>query len=168
MTLQASGPLNLQDIADEFEGTVPHSLSEYYSADTGVPSSGEISMSDFYGKSNFTFSLLHFPVGVYDFPSPESFAGYLKTATGTLLPNLHDGGTEIFTLGVNDSFVFFYNMVGSAQIGSITEMEIEYPFHSTFNATWDGRYSIKSSMSSLFSYLVGEESNTLVVNITEL
>jgi hypothetical protein len=59
MPLPLSGPLTIQDIANEFGGTVPHSLSEYYrngglvpSNNTGVPTSGAISIGDFYGAVN--------------------------------------------------------------------------------------------------------------------
>lgn len=52
MALQSSGLITLQDIEDEFGGTGAISLSEYYSAASGVPASGTISLSDFYGKSN--------------------------------------------------------------------------------------------------------------------
>ena len=46
----------------EFGGSNPASLSEYYSAATGVPSSGNpISLSDFYGTANtvvrFSFAI---------------------------------------------------------------------------------------------------------------
>lgn len=51
MTLQTSGRISLLDIVGEFDGTSPHNLTEYYGADTGVPSSGRISLFDFYGKS---------------------------------------------------------------------------------------------------------------------
>lgn len=51
MALQSSGPISLNDIAGEFGGTTPHRLSEYYGADSGIPSSGTISMSQFYGAS---------------------------------------------------------------------------------------------------------------------
>jgi hypothetical protein len=61
MALQSSGTITIQDIADEFGGTAPHSLSEYYrngvyvgSNNTGVPTSGTISLSDFYGASAAT------------------------------------------------------------------------------------------------------------------
>jgi hypothetical protein len=58
MALQNSGVISLSDIATEFGGSTPHSLSEYYAAASGVPSSGEIALDDFYGKSNiFTFSI---------------------------------------------------------------------------------------------------------------
>jgi hypothetical protein len=64
MTLPTSGPLTLADIQTEFGGSNPISLSEYYaggglvpSGTTGtfgaVPSSGAISIRDFYGTSAF-------------------------------------------------------------------------------------------------------------------
>ena len=52
MTLPTSGPLTLQDIVNEFGGTPPHWLSEYYGAASGVPASGPLWISDFYGKSS--------------------------------------------------------------------------------------------------------------------
>jgi len=48
MALQSSGQISLQDIQDEFGGSHPISLSEYYGVDT-VPASGAISFNDFYG-----------------------------------------------------------------------------------------------------------------------
>ncbi len=53
MTMQSSGQITLSEIAAEFGGSAPHSLSEYYDAATGVPASGVISFSDFYGTSNY-------------------------------------------------------------------------------------------------------------------
>jgi hypothetical protein len=59
-----TGPLSIGEIATEFGGTAPHSLGEYYrggglvplpiSANPGVPTSGQISISDFYGARNAT------------------------------------------------------------------------------------------------------------------
>jgi len=57
MAIQASGAITLQDIQDEFGGSHPISLSEYYGSDT-VPASGQISLSDFYGTQNaFSFNV---------------------------------------------------------------------------------------------------------------
>jgi hypothetical protein len=64
MTLPASGPLSLSDIQTEFGGTNPISLSEYYAggglvpAGTSgtygaVPTSGQISVQNFYGTANY-------------------------------------------------------------------------------------------------------------------
>jgi hypothetical protein len=65
MPLPSSGPLTLADIQTEFGGSNPISLSEYYAGGglvpagtTGtfgaVPSSGAISIRNFYGTSAFT------------------------------------------------------------------------------------------------------------------
>ena len=52
MALQTSGAISLNDVAGEFGGSTPHSLSEYYGVATGVPGSGTISLSNFYGTAN--------------------------------------------------------------------------------------------------------------------
>jgi hypothetical protein len=65
MAIKSSGPLGLDaDIANEFGGGRPHSLSEYYrgaglvpsssEANPNIPVSGPISMSSFYGGRNAT------------------------------------------------------------------------------------------------------------------
>ena len=60
MPLPESGPLSMSQIAAEFGGNTPHSLSEYYGVASGIPSSGAISISQFRGKSNL-------PTGFSDF-----------------------------------------------------------------------------------------------------
>lgn len=58
MPIQNSGSISLLDIANEFGGTAPHSLSEYYGAASGIPASGAIQLDDFYGASAaFTYTL---------------------------------------------------------------------------------------------------------------
>lgn len=52
MTIKPSGTLSFTEIVAEFGGNAPHSLSEYYAAAAGIPASGTIRFSDFYGKSN--------------------------------------------------------------------------------------------------------------------
>lgn len=56
MTLPSSGTLTINNIVGEFGGSAPHGLSEYYRngglvtpQNTTVPTSGTISISDFYG-----------------------------------------------------------------------------------------------------------------------
>jgi len=57
MALQSSGKITLKEIATEFEDTAPHSLKEFYSAAVGIPSSGKLTLKDFYGASNaYTYS----------------------------------------------------------------------------------------------------------------
>lgn len=54
MALPSSGALALSDIQTEFGGSNPIGLSEYYGVATGVPASGTIAISDFYGTSAST------------------------------------------------------------------------------------------------------------------
>jgi len=67
MALPTSGALTLLDIANEMGGTTPHSLSEYYrgggltkdvGANSAVPTSGQISITDFYGADNYIGGLM--------------------------------------------------------------------------------------------------------------
>ena len=62
MTIKSSGPISLiDDIVVQFEGTAPHSLTEYYrggglvpdsTTTASIPTSGAISFSDFYGQGD--------------------------------------------------------------------------------------------------------------------
>lgn len=63
MPLQTSGTMSLDDIQDEFGGSNPIAISEYYkggsnvpstTANSSIPTSGEISFDDFYGGDDST------------------------------------------------------------------------------------------------------------------
>jgi hypothetical protein len=61
MTLPSSGTISINNLASEFGGSSPHALSEYYrngglvsSGNTNVPTSGALSLSDFYGATATT------------------------------------------------------------------------------------------------------------------
>tara|TARA_E500000331_G_scaffold358220_1_gene423480 strand:+ start:12303 stop:14666 length:2364 start_codon:yes stop_codon:yes gene_type:complete len=58
--LQSSGAISINDLATEFGGSAPHALNEYFkggtlvpniSINSGVPTSGVISLDDFYGAA---------------------------------------------------------------------------------------------------------------------
>ena len=57
MPIPNNGPVSADDIQDEFGGSNPISLNEYYGAATGVPSSNQISFSNFRGKSAVVLNL---------------------------------------------------------------------------------------------------------------
>ena len=67
MAIQSSGAITLLNVQNEFGGSTPISLSEYYrtpygayvtSNNTSVPTTGAISLSNFYGATNqFTFHI---------------------------------------------------------------------------------------------------------------
>lgn len=52
MPLPSSGTLSYQDIQDEFGGSHPIAINEYYGAAAGIPASGAIGVNSFYGTSN--------------------------------------------------------------------------------------------------------------------
>lgn len=61
MALPGSGTISINSLVGEFGGSAPHALSEYYrdgglvsSGNTNVPTSGALSLSDFYGASATT------------------------------------------------------------------------------------------------------------------
>ena len=63
MALPSSGTMSLSMIAAEFGGAAPHALSEYYRggglvpdspANSAVPTSGQIKLTDFYGATNIS------------------------------------------------------------------------------------------------------------------
>lgn len=51
MALPTQGKLSLGDIATEFGGTAPHSMSEYFGAAAGIPSQGAVGFGNFYGAT---------------------------------------------------------------------------------------------------------------------
>lgn len=90
MALQTSGAISLLDIQNEFGGSNPISMSEYYGAASGIPASGAISVSQFYGKSS---SLANFSTttasdltttisGKYNFTYVAHSNRYLPTKQG--------------------------------------------------------------------------------------
>jgi hypothetical protein len=61
MAVTGSAPISITDISDEFGGDLPHSLTEYYRGgslvpdypqNSGIPTSGAISLTQFYGASD--------------------------------------------------------------------------------------------------------------------
>jgi hypothetical protein len=50
MTIKSSGAISFTDIVNEFGDAGTKSISNYYGLDAGIPNSGAIKFSDFYGK----------------------------------------------------------------------------------------------------------------------
>ena len=86
MTLQSSGPISLLDVQTEFGGTNPIGIDEYYGAATGVPSSGTISLNDFYGKS-VAFVWTQYYLGEqFQFTGILNYSGPIKTPGSSASP----------------------------------------------------------------------------------
>lgn len=93
MTLPSSGPLTLADIQTEFGGSNPISLSEYYAGGSyvpagtsgtygAVPSSGQISIQNFYGTSNVVISLTNQTILDFTGGARSASTGYRLTSGG--------------------------------------------------------------------------------------
>ena len=101
MPLTTSGAISISDVATEFGGSTPHSLSEYYGVADGVPGCGTISMSDFYGKTAIPPPLFEYPGAgltykhyAHSYPTylapgaVDSSANWRSRCTGNVTSNL--------------------------------------------------------------------------------
>lgn len=124
MTLPSSGPLSLSDIQTEFGGSNPISLSEYYaggayvpSGTTGtygaVPSSGQISIQNFYGTS---------AIPVYYYVSR-----YVSTYNNTSAQPANQTIKDVVTYGTDGT----YYVTGVDEVNSSTS----YLFVAKFSGT---------------------------------
>lgn len=105
MTLQSSGPISLEDIQAEFQSPATNiSLQAHYrggafvpdiAANSGVPTSGPISVQDFYGATNFQI-VAGFPTVIHDvFGGPTTVTATLEFRRDgtTLAVRLHSANT---------------------------------------------------------------------------
>lgn len=101
MALPSSGQISLLQIATEFGGTVPHSLSEYYGAAAGVPASGTISFSHFYGKSAIVAA--GYWAGGWTHPSTSEIDGILFSSETATNPSSNLSTTRAAGCGMSSS-----------------------------------------------------------------
>jgi hypothetical protein len=108
MALPASGPLTLANIQTEFGGSNPISLSEYYAGGSlvpagttgtygAVPSSGAISIRNFYGTSNVVIAITNQTIFAGVFSPDTAEAGYRLNSNGKVYRNQNGSLTEIET-----------------------------------------------------------------------
>jgi len=143
MSLPSSGTLSIAEIVAEFGGSAPHSLSEYYRGgglvpntgmNSAVPTSGAISVSNFYGATNTIITsavassmgalysdsgsegdpeglygeFVHYVYGYqsssYNTPTPAGFPPGAP-GTGSITPSTHNG-RDIAAYGY--THIYFY------------------------------------------------------------
>ena len=151
MALPSSGALSIAQIQGEVGGSNPASLSEYYSAHSSVPSTGNpISISDFYGLSDvvtFTYALIGGGGGGGDMPNNKfdstGFAGEGGGAstriTGTI--TVASGTTITVTIGGGGAGRFhgsYAGGAGAAGYATITANGVTTPFTSSGTITLTG------------------------------
>jgi len=99
MALQSSGAISLADLATEFGDTTPHSMSEFYrdggkvpGNNTGVPTSGAIGLSDFYGAVAALVLNVSSNQTAYNVLTAATAAGYnASTDTTPIIVNVQAG-----------------------------------------------------------------------------
>lgn len=145
MTLPLSGQLTLQEIAAEFGGSVPHNLSEYYSAATGVPHSGPLAISDFYGLSSIVYGQMQFVSGTkedsiseyYGYNSisiPQTPNHYLSTPFGSA-SNVEFNGQTVIALVSRTS--------GDSKTGISSSLDLIVPGNKA-NVQWFSSFTIQN------------------------
>ena len=138
MAIPSSGALSLSDIQTEFGGSNPISLSEYYAGGayvpagtTGtygaVPSSGEISIRNFYGTSNFLDQQTITTGGDGDPIDFNQKRGFQFGSYGTCVDgtsNLYSGAQIEQFQWREDSGAYIFNVNGSQSNSGWTTLTI--------------------------------------------
>ena len=138
MALQTSGSISLSQIANEFNDTAPHSLSEQYGAASGIPSSGAISFSDFYGATSTTTHTVSPRAAIFvgQVAAPRAFSRYTTyTYTFTISPGINISSSVKFFCenGGNKSSYVIMNDGQSNQASSSSG--VQHPVVS-FSGLW--------------------------------
>lgn len=118
MAIVSSGAISLgttagtdRSISGEFGGTTPHGLSEYYrdgsysdginipSGETGIPASGAIAFSDFYGTSNVSATTYNSSISAASYASDSAVSANANLEvfylSGNIDVRLNAGGDTI-------------------------------------------------------------------------
>lgn len=155
MALQSSGAISLNDIAIEFGGTQPHSLSEYYGVAVGIPASGSIDISDFYGASAQPTSVtLTFSVGEDGAGSPTD-GNYVQRRVGYGLAGANDFYYPESVSGYSSGFGTCTNSTSVFSGGTVSQITAEKYPNTTAYAEWI-QFAVKDgpNLQSAFSNLV--------------
>jgi hypothetical protein len=153
MAVTSSAPIDIGDLVTEFGGSTPHSLTEYYrggslvpntTANNSVPTSGAISLTDFFGAtaSGGTSDALTLTVGTI-----LIFRGFSALA-GSLSPNtveFDSWNVQIISLyhNISDGKLYLIINQNSGNSGW-TSMQIG---STTYNRT-DATYSVPGAVSN--------------------
>ena len=158
MVVTSSAPISITDLVTEFGGSTPHALTEYYrggslvpnvTANNSVPTSGAISLTDFFGATNTVTWTTVVTVGVVTGLFTQS--GFSSGIFGSLSDSTVDflSGTptvsriEFASLGTTPVF-FKINGSGNSgwttiKIGSLTLNRTDATSFSSGLWSWTGQ-----------------------------
>lgn len=175
MTLQASGQISLLDIQNEFGGSNPIQLNEYYGVASGIPTSGQISLSNFYGASALPEILWGgrptLGISFFNGSAPTSAGIRFETDTSITFLSLNgtqynqDAYTNEVLAGNGDLFEIRYGeLTGFTPNGTLTET---YQVNDTeLNLTVLSNGSARSSQFNIYIRRVGEPDTEEVRAVT--
>jgi len=116
MACPSSGTITIQDIVDEFGGSAPHSLSEYYrdggevpSNNTNVPTSSTISLSNFYDAVNEI--IVTVSSGTTNYSCSTAFGSHWTSAVPKRL--IINSGVTVGGTGANPALTIEGSMAGT-------------------------------------------------------
>jgi len=120
MACPASGTISIQDIVDEFGGSGPHSLSEYYrdganvpGNNTSVPTSGAIALANFYSAVNEIQYTCSSDVQNLNLETAFTTSNWTSTVPKRLIVN---SGVTVGTTGSNYAINIPDSMAGTLTI----------------------------------------------------
>jgi hypothetical protein len=154
MPLQSSGAISFANIQSEFGGVNPIGINEYYlngssgyvsgSGATGIPTSGQISINQFYGKSKVV--IVPAPVETFFYNSTYYHPSYIYLGsvsdfiTGSSGTNLSRTGVSTFNIiglytlsNKPSNLIFFPSLILQARAGDTIQIKVGWamgPFRS--------------------------------------
>ena len=126
-------PISLDDVQTEFGGSNPIEIVEYYAGGsyvpvsvTGIPTSGQISLNDFYNKTKtvyaFSSATMSVTSNVYPFNSTISWTSNLPTGGYVNITITYPNSTTstLSNLGINSSSTVNFTQSTGVGAGSVT------------------------------------------------
>jgi hypothetical protein len=170
MPLQSSGQISLSQIATEFGGSAPHSLSEYYGKGN-APASGEIQLAaDFYGTSNSISLSTTINIGLQTLKAGIVNKGFISSSgrtVGTTNDNANGTTTTIGSIGNNSygsGVVEALYVTEGTTVGGHMHFEISTSQSNWSSITVNGntfyRVSFSNDANQLFTISVGGQNQT--------
>jgi hypothetical protein len=149
MPIQTSGTISIADIVNEFGGSSPHSLSEYYGIDDNIPTSGTISIDDFYGASSgFYINTASYDNVSFD-PSSEDPNPFDIT--------FNSDGTKMFMVGSTNKYVYQYTLTTGFNISTASYDNVSL----SVNAQDTQPISIEFSSDGTKMFMVGSNNDSV-------
>ena len=119
MACPDSGPIKISDLVAEFGGSAPHALSEYYrdggevpGNNTNVPTSGQISLTDFYSAVNEIQHIID--TNTNHFNAQSAFSSHWNTTVPKRV--IINSGVTVGATSGNDAFHIPSGMAGTLVI----------------------------------------------------